>query len=452
VILPVEDSDTKYPNADFDPITLSPIHMNYDVYEVENLRRKYSTELDRAEAAADAGRPKEAAEYYRNAADTKVAIARERGTDIPGRVHELRSIADRAEKGDTIRRIDETTPLDAGRESNGAESSACETHSRNSDDDPSEFREVIESFIVDTDTTWDDIGGLETTKTRIQRALALGAVGEKPDAVRAAQSALLFGPPGTGKTLLAKAVATETDATFFNVKLGSLLSQWYGQSSQKIIALFDVARELSPSVIFLDEIDALTTSRGSGDDTSRRVLNTLLSELSTIRDDENFTYVLGATNTPWDLDFAIPRRFDHRLLVPLPDISACKEIVRVHTIAGGVEFTGPPERHLPSEVDVEPAQLETPIDAIGTMCHRRGFTGSDIETLAGEAISNMVHRTNPDLATKANGGLNELQNASLTTAPIKPTETRAAFKNINPSLSAEDIEQFHDWNEQFGTG
>jgi SpoVK/Ycf46/Vps4 family AAA+-type ATPase len=253
--------------------------------------------------------------------------------------------------------------------------------------------------------------------------------------------------------MLAKAVATETDATFFNVKLGSLLSQWYGQSSQKIIALFNVARELSPSVIFLDEIDALTTSRAGGsDDTSRRVLNTLLSELSTLRDDDSFTYVLGATNTPWDLDFAIPRRFDNRLLVPLPDPPACKEIVRVHTVDGGVEFEGEPAAHLPERAEVDTTHLESPVDAVGMMCYQRGFTGSDIETLAGEAISNMVHRTNPDLAAQADGNLAELQNKSLAIEPIKPSETRAAFEDINPSLSADDIARFHEWDEQFGTG
>jgi SpoVK/Ycf46/Vps4 family AAA+-type ATPase/HEPN domain-containing protein len=425
--------------------------MNYDAHEVESLSQQYRTELNRAERAADSGRPQEAAEHYRNAADAKVSIARERGTGIPERVHELRSIADRAEKGDTIRRVDEGAPKHDSRDSTGPRDATGGP--ANNEDGPSEFREVIESFIVETDTTWDEIGGLEATKTRIKRTLAQGAVGDKPEAVQAAQSCLLFGPPGTGKTMFAKAVATETDATFFNVKLGSLLSQWYGQSSQKIIALFDVARELSPSVVFLDEIDALTTSRAGGsDDTSRRVLNTLLSELSTLRDDDSFAFVLGATNTPWDLDFAIPRRFDHRILVPLPDAPACKEIVRVHTLNGGVEFEGKPSDHLPKTADVKTGQLETPADAVGTACYQRGFTGSDIETLAGQAISNMVHRANPGLAERADGDLTELREESLSTEPIRPDETRAAFDDINPSVSADDITRFHEWNEKFGTG
>ncbi|GAA0541594.1 ATP-binding protein [Halorubrum ejinorense] len=422
--------------------------MRYDAHEVDRLNSRYTTELNKAEDAADGNHPTKAAEHYRNAADAKEAIAHERGMTVPERVHELREIADRAEKGDAVIRSDQAS-YDHGRPN------ANDRGGPNGDrDEPSEFREVIESFIVDADVTWEDIGGLSDTKQRLRQTLALGAVGNKPAAVKAAQSTLMFGPPGTGKTLLAKAVATETDATFFNVKLGSLLSKWYGQSSQKIINLFEVARELSPSVIFLDEIDAVTTSRGGGgsDNASRRVLGTLLSELSELRDDDSFTYVIGATNTPWDLDFAIRRRFDNRQLVPLPDQRACQEIVEVHTVNGGVSFTGAPTDHLPDDAAVELSSVSTVTGAIGMGAHQRGFTGSDIEALAGEIIANMVHRTNPDLAEQADRSLTALQDESLETTPIEPAETRAAFETISPSLSAQDIERFHEWDEQYGTG
>lgn len=429
--------------------------MNYDPHKVESLKERYNRELDKAEDAADNSRPQEAAEHYRNAADAKESIANERGMRVPERVHELRHIADRAEKGDTIFRADrEDSGPDAPDRRGPGSGGNGNGDGNGGGDDPSEFREVIESFIVDADVHWEDIGGLSDTKDRLRRALALGAVGEKPEAVNAAQTTLLFGPPGTGKTLLAKSIATETDATFFNVKLGSLLSKWYGQSSQKIIALFDVAKELSPSVIFLDEIDALTTSRGGGggDDASRRVLGTLLSELSELQDEESFTYVIGATNAPWDLDFAIRRRFDSRLLVPLPDSPACREIVEVHTVNGGVEFAGSPMDHVPADVSIDPDSVSTPAAAIGEIAHRRGFTGSDIEILAGEAVTNMVHRTNPDLAAQADRSLQALQDETLAMSPIQPAETQAALEAISPSLSAEEIARFHEWDEQYGTG
>jgi SpoVK/Ycf46/Vps4 family AAA+-type ATPase len=419
--------------------------MNYDPHEVESVKREYKRQLDAAERAVDAGRHQEAAEAYREAAAAKKEIGRLRGSDPSARVQELHRIADRAAKGDPIRRS-------SGRPEDGdAGEGKPPSDAPEGADAASEFREVIESFIVDTDTTWDDIGGLTDTKTRLREALALGAVGEKPPAVQAAQSTLLFGPPGTGKTMLAAAMANESDATFFNVKLGSLLSKFYGQSSQKIIALFDVARELSPSVIFLDEIDALTSSRVSGgDDASRRVLNTLLSELSGLNDDPSFTFVLGATNTPWDLDFAIRRRFAHRILVPLPDPEACREVVRVHTTAGGVSFTGDPGEFIPATADPT-GVVESPEDAIGRVCAQRGFSGSDIGTLANEAVSNMVHRVNPDLAERADESLEELQSTQLKTEPIRPREVIDAFEAVSASLSAEDIERFHEWNEEFGT-
>jgi len=147
-----------------------PIPMNYDAHEVEKLNSRYNTELDKAEAAADDGRPQEAAEHYRNAANTKEAIAHERGTTVPDKVQKLRSIADRAAKGDAIVRNNRNDG------SSGSAHGTAETDLSNpgrtaatgGEGDSSEFREVIESFIVDTDVGWNDIGGLTDTKERLR--------------------------------------------------------------------------------------------------------------------------------------------------------------------------------------------------------------------------------------------------------------------------------------------
>ncbi|WP_136718580.1 ATP-binding protein [Halorientalis salina] len=417
----------------------------------DDVHREYKDRLDAAESALDRGDHGRAADHYRAAADAREQLGQIQGVDYSTRVQELRRIADRAEKGDRIERVD-----------NGASGGNNNSHHDHDEDDAgggegddrrSEFREVIESFIIDTDTTWDDIGGLEDTKTELRQTIALGAVGQKPHAVQEAQSALLFGPPGTGKTLLAKAVANEMNATFFSVKLGSLLSKWYGESSQKITALFDVAKELSPSVIFLDEVDALTTSRGgSSDDASRRVLNTILSELSSLNNNESFTFVLANTNTPWDLDFAIRRRFPKRKLVPLPDVSACTKITCVHTTEGGVSFEGDPQAHVPSELRPKVSRASTVPEAIGQACHEQGYTGSDIAALAQRVTTRMVHRVNPGLADKADENLTALSDESLEVAPICPDETRAAINATSASLSQEDLTRFHEWDEQYGTG
>ena len=417
--------------------------MDYDAHEANRKRNSYKTALDEAETALDQGHTDKAAKKYRAAADAYAELGRIRGTNHDGRVNELHEIANRAEAGDRVRRVDEND------ESEPADSS------RVSVEDGQNFREVIENFIMQTDKTWDDVGGLQDTKTLLRESLSLGAIGSKPEAISAPNRVLLFGPPGTGKTELAKAVAGTTDATFFNVKLGNLLSKFYGESSQKVIQLFEVAKDLSPSVIFLDEIDALTQSRSSGgDDASRRVLNTLLSELSDLDDnnDEGFVFVLGATNTPWDLDFAIRRRFSHRLQVPLPDRTACEEIVRVHTTRGGVDFAGDPGAFIPGSTTVDQRDIDQPSDAIAAVCEDRGFTGSDIEVLANEAIGNMVHRVNPDLASHADGGLSSLQNETLDVDSIRPHEVQAAFESVSPSLSEEDLDRFDEWDEQFGTG
>jgi SpoVK/Ycf46/Vps4 family AAA+-type ATPase len=116
------------------------------------------------------------------------------------------------------------------------------------------------------------------------------------------------GPPGTGKTLLAAATAGNLEATFFNVKVSSLLSKYFGESTKLISALYSVARRLSPAVIFLDEFESLTPSRGSGESGSeRRIVSTLLAELDGLqgKDDDSFVMTICATNLPWLLDLAI---------------------------------------------------------------------------------------------------------------------------------------------------
>ena len=145
---------------------------------------------------------------------------------------------------------------------------------------------------------------------------------------------LLYGPPGTGKSFLAKAVATEANnSTFISVSSSSLVSKWQGQSERLVKELFELARERSPSIIFVDEVDSLCSKRGEGEsESSRRIKTEFLVQMQGVRgkDADDGLLILGATNIPWMLDSAIRRRFEKRIYIPLPGPEALTTMFKIH--------------------------------------------------------------------------------------------------------------------------
>ncbi|MFV2015798.1 MAG: 26S protease regulatory subunit, partial [Candidatus Heimdallarchaeota archaeon] len=145
---------------------------------------------------------------------------------------------------------------------------------------------------------------------------------------------LLFGPPGTGKTLLAKAIASETQSNFIVIRGGELNSKWFGETERAIREIFQKARQLSPCLIFFDEIDSMIRIRGASNAEPwiDRMINQFLTEMDGI-DRKGRIIVVGATNRPELMDPAIlrPGRFDRLIYVPTPDFEARREIFMVHT-------------------------------------------------------------------------------------------------------------------------
>jgi transitional endoplasmic reticulum ATPase len=233
---------------------------------------------------------------------------------------------------------------------------------------PSAMREVM----VEAPTlTWDDIGGLDSARDRLREGVELPL--KHPEAfrrlgIRPAKGFLLYGPPGTGKTLLAKAAARESEANFIATKSSDLLSKWYGESEQQIARLFNRARQVAPTIIFIDELDSLVPARGGGlgePQVTERVVNTILAEMDGLEELQNVV-VIGATNRPTLIDPALlrPGRFDELIYVGVPDTAGRRRILAIHT-------EGMP---LATDVDLESLARRT-----------ERFTGADLEDLVRRA-------------------------------------------------------------------
>lgn len=235
------------------------------------------------------------------------------------------------------------------------------------DTEPSAMREVL---IEVPQVSWDDIGGLDDVKQDIIEAIEWPLTSPEKFVemgIRPPKGVLLFGAPGTGKTLVAKAVASQSEANFISVKGPQLLSKWVGESEKAIREIFRRARQVSPSIIFFDELDAIASARGTdeGSKVSERVVNQLLSEMDGLEKLED-VIVIGATNRPDIIDAALlrPGRFDRLVLVGSPDSIGRREIIKVHT------------SRMPLSEDVEIEELAEVTN---------GYVGSDIEALCREA-------------------------------------------------------------------
>lgn len=134
---------------------------------------------------------------------------------------------------------------------------------------------------------------------------------------------LLYGPPGTGKSFLAKACATECESTFFSISSSDLVSKWQGESERLVKHLFEMARENTPAMIFIDEVDSLCGKRTEGEnESSRRIKTEFLVQMDGCGNSQEGILVMGATNTPWELDEAFRRRFQKRVYIHLPEPQA----------------------------------------------------------------------------------------------------------------------------------
>jgi len=231
--------------------------------------------------------------------------------------------------------------------------------------EPSAMREVL---VEVPNVKWEDIGGLAEVKEELQEAIEwplkypeiFSHMNTSPP-----KGVLLYGPPGTGKTMLAKAVANESEANFISIKGPEVLSKWVGESEKAIREVFRKARQASPTIIFFDELDSITPVRGSGFGSSQvteRVISQILTELDGLEELKDVV-VIGATNRIDIVDTALlrPGRFDKLLKVPVPDLDARKQILKIH-------------------LEKKPLADDVKIDELADKTE--GYSGADLAALA----------------------------------------------------------------------
>jgi vacuolar protein-sorting-associated protein 4 len=294
------------------------------------------------------------------------------------------------------------------------------------DEEEKRLREMISDTIISErpNIKMSEVAGLADAKQAIDDAIL--APMKHPELFKGKarqpwRGILFYGPAGCGKTLVAKAVASEVNATFFNVSAANIVSKWLGESERLVMNLFELARKNQPAIIFIDELDSIGVSR-SGDDVGgeRRLKTQLLTELQGLASNEEERITLiGATNLPWELDFALRSRFEKKIHVPLPTRDARAKIFEIHM----------------EDVEVSPTvEYEELADLT------EGYSGRDISVVCREAAMEPIR----DL--QRTGRMDDEQEI-LDIRPVSRDDFLHAIENIRPATPPEDVKKYIDWAE-----
>lgn len=377
--------------------------------QLEQAAMQYAAEAVRLDRL---GETEKAAEYYRRAVDALTRLIRLYPDYILNRVY-IERVTTYKER----LRILQEGGLE-GQRFSFEKSSTSSTKETVLESDEAGIREK-------PNVGWENVAGLQQAKKAIKEAIVYPV--QRPDLFPLGwpRGILLFGPPGCGKTLLAAAVANEIDAEFIVVDAASVMSKWLGEAEKNVAKLFASARSISeqgrPAIIFIDEVDSLLGVRSHEVGGEVRVRNQFLKEMDGIMDKgRNYhLYVIAATNKPWDLDWAFIRRFQKRILVPIPDFETRVELLTMYT------------SQLELSPDVDLKELAKATD---------GFTGSDIRDICQSVRMEVIRE------------LFESGRAANKEARPRPA-TMEDFKRIlrsrKPSVSSEMIASYDRWFESF---
>ncbi|MCL5876361.1 MAG: AAA family ATPase [Candidatus Bathyarchaeota archaeon] len=272
---------------------------------------------------------------------------------------------------------------------------------------------------------WGEVVGLETAKKAVKEAIVYPV--QRPDLFPLGwpRGILLFGPPGCGKTLLAAAVATEIDANFYSIDAASIMSKWLGEAEQNVAKLFGSARKSAtdgrPAIVFVDELDSLMGNHSNEVGGEIRVKNQFLKEMDGIVDKGKalHVYVIGATNKPWDLDWAFIRRFQKRILVPLADNATRLNMLKHY---------------------IETLQIASDVDLQELARLSEGFSGSDIRDVCQSAQLSLIG----EFFETGQAMNKEAKPRALTMADF-----RQILEERKPSVSLDMLTSYNRWFDAF---
>ncbi len=333
-----------------------------------------------------------------------------------------------------------------------------------SDPEKKMMRSKLEGAIMmeKPDVKWSDVAGLDLAKGALKEAVIMPI--RLPHFFHGKRKPwrgiLLYGPPGTGKSYLAKAVATEANnSTFFSISSSDLISKWQGESEKMVKNLFEKAREEKPSIIFIDEVDSLVSSRTDNEnDATKRVKTEFLVQMDGVRSEQDGILVLGATNTPWTLDIGMRRRFEKKIYVGLPEAEARTIMFKLHlgdtkTTLNEADFhrLGQKSENF-SGADIQIVvrdALMQPIRRVQVATHFKTLSAPDRDDPS-KMRDNYLIPCSPGDPEAIELNWMDAEPELLWEPPVSMHDMESSLEALKPSVNESDLDRMHQFTADFG--